>query len=529
MSEAECRAVEKDQSDSPEPVSGKGTSWGFSWQDLEEAQGQEEDFHIVLEWLKYGTPPDDSELFRSNAAVKFYWLSKEQLCLINNVIYYVDGRTGDKRLLLPTSMRELALRWHHAIPSAGHQGIKRTKERMKEKFIWYGMGKDVTSYVVGCEPCNRNKKTSPHGKCPMTEFQAGIPMERVHIDFLGPLPKTKAGNKYILMMVDQFTKWVECVALPDQTAETTAKAIVDNWFCRLGVPLQILTDQGRNFESQLFAELCKIFEVRKTRTTPYRPSANGQVERYNRTLMDAIRCYTGKSQNNWDQYLQQIAGSLRSAVNRQTGFSANKLVFGHEINIPAGLMFPRPIRDDEEVLEYFAELVQQIQEAHEIARKTLMTSTKRMKKNYDLKILEKSYEVGDAVYLLDTSTEKGKCKKLSPPWKGPAVICEKISSYLFRVKLRNSVFVVNHDRLKPCRDKSLPQWILHYRKSNKTVPVLTDDKLYCFCRNKDDGRFMIQCDFCSEWYHGSCVNISPSEAVSIDKYKCKDCQQRQMR
>ena len=100
----------------------------------------------------------------------------------------------------------------------------------------------------------------------MQEYQASAPMERVHLDFLGPLPKTARGNEYVLMMVDQFTKWVECVPLPSQTAEVTAKAAVDQFFSRFGCPFQVFTDQGRNFESKLFTCLMQALEVHKTRT-----------------------------------------------------------------------------------------------------------------------------------------------------------------------------------------------------------------------------------------------------------------------
>ena len=84
------------------------------------------------------------------------------------------------------------------------------------------------------------------------------------------------------------------------------------------------------------------------------------------------------------------------------------------------------------------------------------TTSRLMKRNYDLRLLERNYQVGDAVYLLDTAVIKGKCKKLYPPWKGPGLIVSKVSSFIFRVKLRNAVFVVNHDRLKPCRDREVP-------------------------------------------------------------------------
>lgn len=92
-------------------------------------------------------------------------------------------------------------------------------------------------------------------------------MERVAVDILGPLPLTRRGNKYVLVMVDCFTKWTEAVALPDQEATTIARAFVDTIVCHFGAPLQIHSDQGRNFESKLFQEMCSLFQIQKTRTT----------------------------------------------------------------------------------------------------------------------------------------------------------------------------------------------------------------------------------------------------------------------
>ncbi len=201
-------------------------------------------------------------------------------------------------------------------------------------------------------------------------------MERVHLDFLGPLPKTAKGCEYILMMVDQFTKWVECVALPSQTAEVTAHAAITGFFCRFGCPFQMHTDRGTNFESQLFAAVCETLNIQKTRTTPYRPSANGQVERYNRTLMGAIRCFI-KDQHEWDRHLQLLAGALRSSVNRQTGFTPNMLMLGREVtqpvdlNVPSvGKKVPRPPD------QYVAELETMMMKAHQVARDNLKNAQK---------------------------------------------------------------------------------------------------------------------------------------------------------
>lgn len=232
------------------------SSWGFTLQDLSEAQAKDDDLLFIRSWLKNSIKPVESELFLASPAAKSYWLDKEQFLLIDEVLYQNDAASGEKKLMAPCSMQEDALYWNHDLPSAGHQGVARTTERVKEKFAWYRIGRDIANYVASCKTCNCNKKRDRHGHCPLTEYQAGDPMERIHIDFLGPLPKTHQGNEHILMVVDQFTKWVECIPLPSQTAEVTAKALVDCVFSRFGVPFQLHSDQGRNFESKLFSELC---------------------------------------------------------------------------------------------------------------------------------------------------------------------------------------------------------------------------------------------------------------------------------
>ena len=212
-----------------------------------------------------------------------------------------------------------------------------------------------------------------------------------------------------------------------------------------------------------------------------------------------------------------------------TGFTANMLMLGREVCTPADLMFPRHKEQYSSPDEYVAQLMSSMGKAHDTARAVLKTTSNRMKRNYDLRILKRTYEVGDCIYMLDTAVLKGKCKKLCPPWKGPGIIVAKLTPFLFRVKLRNAVFVANHDRLKPCRDREIPQWIEQWKNSPKddaTASLRGDERLYCFCRKTWQQRFMIQCDHCLEWYHGSCVDITPTEALDINLYKCKDCKRR---
>lgn len=165
---------------------------------------------------------------------------------------------GEPRLVVPKTLVDEVLGLSYDLPVMGHQGVSRTYLRVKEKFYWYNMNQSTKNFVRTCDICSKHKKSNRKAKCPMTKYQAGVPMERVHLDFLGPLPEYIAGNSNILVMVDQFTKWVECIALPSQTAEVTARAAVNEFFARFGFPFNIFTDQGRNFESRLFKSICDI-------------------------------------------------------------------------------------------------------------------------------------------------------------------------------------------------------------------------------------------------------------------------------
>ena len=128
----------------------------------------------------------------------------------------------------------------------------------------------------------------------------------------------------------------------------------------------------------------------------------------------------------------------------------NRLMLGRELNQPAELVVPLPstAKYAHSTDEYCRDLTRAIERAHDVARTTLRSTQKRMKRNYDVRVRMNEYQEGDMVYLLDTAYIKGKCKKLSPPWKGLAVITKKLSPYLYRVEYRNTIFTANHDRLK---------------------------------------------------------------------------------
>lgn len=157
--------------------------------------------------------------------------------------------------------------------------------------MWYQMSRDCREYVQSCSVCNKNKKSSVKPKAPLQRHHAGSQMERVHLDFLGPFTPSEHENVYVLVMIDQFTKWIQCAALPNQTALLIAKEFLLHFIVTFGCPLSVHTDQGRNFDRDLYKAMCGALQITKTRTTPYHPSSNGQIERYNRVLLQMIRCY----------------------------------------------------------------------------------------------------------------------------------------------------------------------------------------------------------------------------------------------
>ena len=125
-------------------------------------------------------------------------------------------------------------------------------------------------------------------------------MERIAIDILGPLPETPRKNKFTLVVSDYFAKLTESYPIPNQEATTVAEKLMSEFICRFGVPRQLHSDQGTNFESNVFAEVCKLLDIEKTHSTPLHPQSDGQVERFNKTIIEMLRGKIKEDQKDWD-------------------------------------------------------------------------------------------------------------------------------------------------------------------------------------------------------------------------------------
>ncbi|KAG1930770.1 thy-1 membrane glycoprotein [Pimephales promelas] len=197
--------------------------------------------------------------------------------------------------------------------------------------------------LVRIPPANSDAASAvqAHGKAPCAPLQMSVvsrPYERVAVDVLGPLPETLNKNKYILIIGDYFSKWTEAFPLPNQEAQSIARVLVEEWVCRYGVPRSLHSDQGRNFESGLFKELCRLLQINKSRTSPYRPQSDGLIERFNRTLLSMLSLFVDENQMNWDRLLPYVMMAYRSSVQASTGFTPYKVLFGQEMVLPVDIM-----------------------------------------------------------------------------------------------------------------------------------------------------------------------------------------------
>ena len=261
------------------------------------------------------------------------------------------------------------------------------------------MGADIELHIRKCPVCSANMNPKKRLQAALKDYRVGAPIDRIGIDVLGPLPTSNQGNSYLLVVGDYFTRWIKAYPMPNQRAETTAHKLVHEFISRFGIPLEIHSDQGRNFESQLFQEVCKMLEIKKTRSTPYRPQSNGLMERFNRTLGKMIRSFVSLNKLEWDHHIPLLTAAYRSTVHPATGFTSNKLMLGREVNLPVDLLYPRPsVKDYPEVHEYVSTLRDRMEECHDIARKCLKKAAERQGRYHDTRINENLYSPGDLVY-----------------------------------------------------------------------------------------------------------------------------------
>ena len=355
------------------------------------------------------------------------------------------------RALVPAVVRDEIMAFAHGHTTSGHLGRTRTTLRLKCHFIWPGMYKDVRNYCDACVLCQRRHCPIPKKQAPLVTEVMSRPFERIALD-ITEMPNSAKGNKYALVAMDYFSKYVRVYPMPDQKTETVLEALLD-WVHDFGVPERLHTDQGRQFEADLFQLMCEKLGIQKTRTTPYHPESDGMVERFMRTLKDIVAKYVDEEGLQWDINLKAYSMAYNSSVHSTTGFSPYFLVHGFEPRLPLEAAFAPP-RKLVPAKTFITDRMGAMRDAHRRVRIRSERVSKETARRYDHRVNEVQYREGDQVWVRDHRAAVGGKPKLGLPYSGPANVIGKVGKagkeVAYRIRdQRGRVRVVHHNHLKP--------------------------------------------------------------------------------
>ena len=459
----------------------------MDYSDAKVAEATDNDLSLkhVKKWLSEGSQPSWESIRSHNAEVKTLIKTWSRLRLKNGVIYRAwndeDGIAEYYQKILPYEYRRSFVRMVHSGMTGGHMGEKKTRRGVQLRAYWVGWKETVHQVLQCCDECQRYHRGKIPKAAEMQTMTMGAPWERLGIDITGPFPKSARGNKFMLTMIDHFTKWAEVVPIPNHVATTVARVMVEQIITRFGVPLQILTDRGSEFESQLFKELCRVLGIDKIRTTAYKPSTNGMIERLHRSLNSMIGKTVDFHQRYWDEQVPVVIAAYRASRHESTGFSPNYMMFGRELAMPADIVsgIPEELKDHyKSQNEYVANLQDKLRLVYEKARLTLGKAAERSKRYYDVGVKSKEYKVGQWVlYYLPKATQ-GRSIKFEKLFNGPFLIVKKYSPILYGIQAsrKSQVKTVHVDKLKEWYGDTPVSWIAEEDDMPIDAAVADDDR-----------------------------------------------------
>ena len=304
------------------------------------------------------------------------------------------------QLVVPKIYRSVLLKLAH---KPGHLGRKATLAQLSEHFYWPGMYRDVKTLCEGCVACQKigklRKRVVPLQPLPIID----TPFLRIAIDFVGPLPRTKQGKKYILVLMDYATRWPEAKAVSAPTSRTAADMILDIC-CRFGVPKEILTDRGSHFVNSVLKTIYTKLGIRHITTTPYHPQTDGMVERFNGTLKSMLKRSFCSFHGQWDLALPLVLGEYHSTPCRATGFTPAELLLGGNIRTPLKVLKEQwttkenePNYTKKSMGRYVTDLVDGMEKMRVIAKENEKMYKTKCKEVYDKKAKERKLVIGDLV------------------------------------------------------------------------------------------------------------------------------------
>ena len=294
---------------------------------------------------------------------------------------------------------------------------------------------DVAEYCRTCEVCQKMTRQKVRRAPIIPLLIVKEPFCRIAMDIVGPLPKSRSGKRYTLIICDYATRYPEAIALRSIDAEHIAEELV-TVFSRVGVPHEILTDQGSNFTSQLLKELYRHLHIQPIRTSPYHPQTDGLVERFNQMLKSVLRKAAVDEGKDWDKLLPYLLFAYHEVPQESTGFPPFELLYGRAVRGPLDILWESwesSKKSDENVLSYILSIRGKIRKLSELAQENLASAQETQKRWYDHTARTRSFEPGDQVLvLLPTTTNK-----LEAKWQGPYRVEKRVGKVDYHVKMHD--------------------------------------------------------------------------------------------
>lgn len=337
--------------------------------------------------------------------------------------------TSVYQIVIPSCYRQQVLSLAHDHDLSGHLGIKKTYYRVLRHFFWPRLKTDVTRFCRTCRVCQITGKPNQVIPCaPLVPIPAvGEPFEHVIVDCVGPLPKSKAGNQFLLTIMCTATRFPEAIPLRKITAPVVTRALV-KFFSTFGLPKVVQSDQGTNFLSKIFTQVLSSLNISHRIASAYHAESQGALERFHQTLKSMLRKYCMETSKEWDEGVPLLLFAIRETVQESLGFSPAELVFGHTVRGPLKMLkedlMSSGASPSLNVLDYVSKFRERLHKACSVAKESLEVAQRKMKRLFDRKSVQRSFNEGDQVLVLLPMVGSA----LSARFSGPYEVVRKLSN-----------------------------------------------------------------------------------------------------
>ena len=371
--------------------------------------------------------PDLVEIKRQMSRENAPKVVQKRYLLIDRVLYFLSHVDDEPRtrLVVPKHLVGRVIEQYH--DNNGHMGIDKTYDTIQQKYFWADMYRKLYEYVGRCTVCQA--RVMRQKQAPVQEMDSPtFPFAKVSLDLSGPYPQSMSGNKYIVAFVDHYSGWPEAFAVPDKQADTVMQLLTEKVIPRHSCPLQLVTDNGTENVNQVMKEALRELNIDHVTTSVYHPQANGKVERFHRTLHDALAKLARDNLEMWDVYLEQVLSAIRVSVSETTGHSPFFLLYARDPVLPLdNILRPRRKYMGEDlhriILENqhksFTQVYHRVKRAREKGRR--LANARRT---------DVSLKVGDAVYLRNHQ----RTSKLDAKWKPYFRVTKQLSPTTFMIR-----------------------------------------------------------------------------------------------